>query len=66
MKHILCLLYSIIIFQPIYAQEPDTLYGIINKTDGSITFAVDENLPAPRSGNTIGEPLVVITLQNIF
>ena len=49
MKHILCLLYSIIMFQPIYAQEPDTLYGIINKTDRSITFAVDENLPAPRS-----------------
>ena len=48
MKKILLLLSCIAMFLLIQAQEPDPQCRIISKKKGSITFAVDENLPAPQ------------------
>ena len=42
MKHFLTLLYCMTMLVSACAQTQDSEYGIISKTDSSVTFAVDE------------------------
>lgn len=49
MKHFLTLLYCMTMLVSACAQTQDSEYGIISKTDSSVTFAVDEGLPVPTA-----------------
>ena len=53
MKHVVIILLCLVALATIHIQAQENDYGIIKKTDKSITFTVDENLPLPENKKTI-------------